>query len=157
MRIFISELSRCLKVKTIYKLIAFLSFTFGVLGVIGLWIYTLFQPPKTQNDFVKDYIVCRMNFTPDTVKKAYYCSLQYTDPYYDERINPILQYIAENGIYQMFILQDLKHSKGYWIAKGELVRFSCKNEAQDCLKLIDTTKEIKIYEVKGKFAVEEEF
>ena len=90
MRVFVSELSRCLKVKTIYKTLFWLTFVLGLLGLFGLWIYTLLQPVKTERYFVREYVECRLNFTPDTAKKAYYCPLQYQDPYYDARIKVVM-------------------------------------------------------------------
>ena len=158
MRVFVSELSRCLKVKTVYKLFFWTLFFVLVVVVPLVWILS-YRPPKTKLDYVKEYLQCRMSFTPDTAKDAYYCPRQYKDPYYDARIEPVVKYIREKRIYQLFRpTQITAEGKRKWKVKGRLVRFSCPEEQGDnCLKILDKVVNIEVFEVKGKFGVSEEF
>jgi hypothetical protein len=159
MRIFVSELSRCLKVKTIYKFLFWTTLLGGLFIAFLLILWLGRSIPKTEKDFIKEYLYCRLNFSPQTIKQAYYCPLQYKDVYYDARVKGIIDYVKEKQIYQEFILQTLKRIKNNeWQAKGEFIRFTCKSKNQDCLKLIDEIKTIKVYRIKGHYyTIEEEF
>jgi len=154
-RIFTSELSRCLKVKTIYKVLFWILFIFLLVGIPTIWLLT-YNEPKTEKDYITEYLNCRLVFTPDTAREAYYCPLQFKDPYYDARVKPYIDYIREKQIYQLFKLSRLKREKGFWIANGILVRFACKGK-ETCKKLYENKVKIKIYKVQGKYTLGEEF
>jgi len=154
-RIFTSELSRCLKVKTIYKVLFWILFIFLLVGIPIIWLLT-YNEPKTEKDYITEYLYCRLIFTPDTAREAYYCPLQFKDPYYDARVKPYIDYIREKQIYQLFKLSSLKKTKKVWIAIGILTRFTCKGK-EACKKLYENKVKINIYKVQGKYTLGEEF
>jgi hypothetical protein len=157
-RIFTSELSRCLKTKTIYKILFWLLVFLLLVGIPIFWLLT-YREPKTEKDYITEYLHCRLIFTPDTAKEAYYCPLQFRDPYYEARIKPYIDYIKNKQIYQIFRLKDLKKDvkhKNIWLADGILIRFTCEDK-EKCKKLYESKVKIKIYKVQGKYTLGEEF
>lgn len=151
-KIFASELSKCRKLKFLYGFLLSLSV---VVLVIGVPVYlTLKTPiPKTDRDYVKEYILERMNFTPDTIYQAYHSEYQYVFPLYDETIRDEITYAQQFQIYQQFILTNLLQNRDKsFTGKGILVKFSCK---ETCNMVYRGRVLVNVKKVKdGRFVVE---
>jgi len=150
-KIFSSELSRCLKVKDLYKLL----FWTTLVGFFAYWIYTLIATPTplTDKDKLFRFISCRFNFTPETVDKAYNCPYQYRYPYYETLTADERKYLKEHHVYSLFrVIQIVELSNGTFRVEGHLVQFSCK--AENCLKIIDKNIALSVKKVKGNFVLE---
>ena len=158
MKIFASELSKCRTIKLIYGIFLGISaFIIFVLFPI-LWFFKA-PVPKTGVDFVREYVVQRLNFTPDTVEKAYFNPLQATFPLYKSLVKEEIDFVKKNKIYQYAIILDINHNfddKNKYLIYVHRVRFSCifKNK---CDKLLENKLE-KLYVravEDGKFIIEE--
>ncbi|GEM_PF-1316489 len=150
-KIFSSELSRCLKVKDLYKFL----FWFTLLAFFVYWIYTLITSPAplTDKERVFQYVSCRLNFTPETVDDAYRCPYQYLYPYYETLTSDERRYLKEHRIYSLFRVMGITPTgEGRFRVEGRLVQFSCK--AENCLKIIDKNITLSVRKVKGDFVLE---
>ena len=153
-KIFASELSKCRKLKALFGWIAFF------LGFIVFIVFPLmwfFKAPieKTSKDFVKEYVLYRMNFTPDTARDAFYNKLQYIHPLYQDIIEDEIRFITEHNIYQYFVLEKVisDYNTKIFRVRGNLIKFSCS--LNQCKKIYDSKVSLFIREIKGKYTIEE--
>lgn len=149
---FASELSKCRKVKLLFGVLLGFSLFFIIVVFPLLWIFKA-PIPKTDIDLVKEYVYYRLNFTPSTVKGAYFNSLQYIYPLYDETVKDEILFIKNNSIYQMFIVSEVVKEVRNPLYKvyGTLVRFKCKST---CEKLKEGKVKFFVKNVEGKFLLE---
>lgn len=153
MKIFASELSKCRVWKAVY---GWLSVVLGFILfiIVPLWYFLALPIEKTEEDFVREYVMQRMNFTPDRVGEAYHSPLQYEFPLYETVIKDEVAYAIDRQIYQVFSMRNVvKAQDGGYVANGRLVRISCLNQ---CEKVYDKFVKIIISQPRaGKFIVKE--
>jgi len=150
-KIFSSELSRCLRVKDLYKFLFWLTLSLFFI----YWIYSLITSPVplTDREKVFAYITCRLNFTPETVDLAYDCPYQYRYPYYETLTAEERKYLKSHRIYSLFrVFGTRQKTDDTFEVAGRLVQFSCK--AENCLKIIDKNITLSVRKVKGYFVLE---
>jgi len=143
-RIFSSDLSKCRKVKFIYGLLLGVSAFVIFIVFPTLWI-TKAPIPKTSEDYLKEYVYYRLNFTPNTVYDAFYNPLQYKFPLYNDAVKGEIETIRTQEIYQIFKLQrinsHINEDLPRWDVYGKLTKISC---LQTCEKLYDGNVKIVI-------------
>lgn len=156
MKVFASEISKCRVWKAIYGWIAVI---FAIILFIGVPVAYFLNTPveKRDIDFAKEYVLLRMNFTPDKVGNAYHNPLQYQFPLYDTVIKDEVDFVVSKQIYQVFGFSSLyKDSQtGKFIAQGRLVKFSC---IDSCSKVYDRFVKVVFTQPKPrtyKFLIEE--
>lgn len=154
-KIFASELSKCRKIKFLYGLL--LSISAFVIFIVFPVMWILAAPvEKTDKDFVFEYVVKRLNYTPDTVYKAVFTDLQYKFPLYEETVREEIEIAKKIRLYQQFLPQKIRKRDGYFEVRGKVVQISCKD---GCKVLLDKEGVVKVRGIKRKrekyFVVEE--
>lgn len=118
-----------------------LTVTFAV-----LWVFT--PEPKKDIDFLKEYIYRRYNFTPSTVRDAYYNPLQYRTLVYDTAVQPEISEILRLRLYSFFIVDEIEKNLNGFKVRGRKIVF--KMDTQNTATLIkDEGIELNIAKAKG--------
>ena len=154
-KIFASELSKCRKIKLLYGILLSISLFVVLLVFPVMWILAA-PVEKTEKDFVFEYVVKRLNYTPDTVYKAVFTDLQYKFPLYEETVKEEIEIAKKLRLYQQFLPQKIKKREKYFEVRGKVVQISCKD---GCKVLLDKEGIVKVGMIKKKrekyFVVEE--
>ncbi len=154
--IFASELSKCRKIKLLFGVFAF------IFGFVALFIFPLYlllkDPAKSLKDYAVEYVYYRMNFTPETVNKAYYNPLQYQYPLYDEVVKDEIEFFRNKRVYQIFVPNTIIEEKKpelHFSFYGVITRIACYriNKCEILLKKNTVLKVKPVVELK-KFTVE---
>jgi len=145
LRIFASELSKCRKMKFLYGIVIALSFFVIFIIFPLLWFFKA-PIPKTTEDYIKEYVVNRLTFTPSTVEEAYFNQYQYQIPLYSKIVKKEIEFIKKNKIYQYVIIKDIMplSEKNKYLVYVKQVRFECSKETA-CRKIYESKRDDKIY------------
>ena len=105
----------------------------SILFLVGMIFFAALRaavpPPKQVEDYIREYVDARWNYTPDTAKNAYMNSLQYEPIAYEQLVKPELDSITQQGLYSFFSIDSIKKvaGKNIYSVTGHRLIYALKN------------------------------